>query len=425
MPRRPNDVDLVRRPEYSKNPPGRPNLPPKPDPLPEEWKPFQIDTDNEHPHGHPQLPASVNASNAMELFQLFFTNELLDELAYYTNSLAKEYYQESKKTNTGYAREWKPTCRWELYAYLGGLLYMALHREPSIGDYWKISDGFLPAHPVSNYISRNRFEQIDRFLYCTEPGQRFQSAFGRVIHLSDYIKTRAQKYYKPGPNLAVDEMIQGFNGRASEIVNIPHKPTPKGFKIWVLACYGYILNWMFHAKGKDRGPVELDPIWVEYGFTPTESVPLTLGLHRDPDSGERMLKANKHILWFDNLFTTIPLLETLRELGIGAAGTVRTMRTKREEQWDAEEEAAIFLHGNKVEAIEDPAQESLQQSTSTVVVEAYNSQSTSTGFSQSESLSLSLQRQRKNQHAAGLLPPREKFSERLMSIKSTFNNRVV
>lgn len=86
MPRRSNDVDLVRRPEYSKNPPGRPNLPPKPDPPPEDWKPLQIDTDNEHPHGYPQLPASVNASNAMELFQLFFTSELLDELAYYTNS---------------------------------------------------------------------------------------------------------------------------------------------------------------------------------------------------------------------------------------------------------------------------------------------------------------------------------------------------
>jgi len=88
-------------------------------------------------------------------------------------------------------------------------------------------------------------------------------------------------------------------------------------------------------------------------------------------------------------------------------------------------EAAIFHHRNKVEAIEDPAQESSQQSTSTLVVEAYNSQSTSIGFSQLESVPLSLPRQRKNQHAAGLLLPRETFSERLMSIKSLFNNQVV
>lgn len=55
-------------------------------------------------------------------------------------------------------------------------------------------------------------------------------------------------------------------------------------------------------------------------------MPLTLVLHRDPSTGERMLQEKKHIVWFDTLFTTIPLLETLCELGIGAVGTVRTMR---------------------------------------------------------------------------------------------------
>lgn len=104
-------------------------------------------------------------------------------------------------------------------------------------------------------------------------------------------------YFKLGPNVEVDEVIQRFHMRALEIVNIPHKPTPKGFKIWVLACYGYTFNWLFDAKGKDRGPVELDPMWVEYGFTPTESVPLTLVHHRDPSTGERMLPEKKHIVY--------------------------------------------------------------------------------------------------------------------------------
>ena len=74
--------------------------------------------------------------------------------------------------------------------------------------------GFAQTYPLRNYISRNRFEPIDRFLYCTQPGQSFQSTFGRVIHISDYIKSHAQRYYKPGPNVAVDEVIQQFQGRA-------------------------------------------------------------------------------------------------------------------------------------------------------------------------------------------------------------------
>jgi hypothetical protein len=48
--------------------------------------------------------------------------------------------------------------------------------------------------------------------------------------------------YNPGAYLAVDEIIQRFTGRANEIVNIPSKPTPEGFKTWVLANEGYVLD---------------------------------------------------------------------------------------------------------------------------------------------------------------------------------------
>ena len=38
-------------------------------------------------------------------------------------------------------------------------------------------------------------------------------------------------------------------GRAREIINISSKPTPEGFKIWVLANDDYVLDWIYHAKG--------------------------------------------------------------------------------------------------------------------------------------------------------------------------------
>lgn len=222
----------MRWSEHTKLPRGvKRDPPPDPDPPPNEWQPLQIETDSEYSHGHSQLPPGLHDSSAIELFQLFFTDELLKELAFYTNGLAEEYYRESRKTTGESAGEWKPTCKRELYPYLGVLLYMALHHEPSIGDYWKTSNDCLSDYPLRYYISRNRFEQIDHFLYCTPAGQSFQRPFGRIIHISDYVKMRAQRYFKPGPNGAVDEVIQRFHRRASEIVNIPHKPTGKGFKI--------------------------------------------------------------------------------------------------------------------------------------------------------------------------------------------------
>ncbi|KAF1812442.1 pea pathogenicity protein, partial [Eremomyces bilateralis CBS 781.70] len=63
---------------------------------------------------------------------------------------------------------------------------------------------------------------------------------------SEHLQTTFKLFWLPGTNLAVDEAMARFTGRAAEIVNIPSKPTPKGFKIWVLADQGYILDWLFH-----------------------------------------------------------------------------------------------------------------------------------------------------------------------------------
>ena len=66
-------------------------------------------------------------------------------------------------------------------------------------------------------------------------------------------------------------------GRASETVNIPFKPTPEGFKIWVLANKGYILDFMWHAKGDKKGLVDLDESFVDNeGFSKTQAVVLDL-----------------------------------------------------------------------------------------------------------------------------------------------------
>ena len=120
-------------------------------------------------------------------------------------------------------------------------------------------------------------------------------------------------------------------GRAPEIINIPSKPTPEGFKIWILANEGYILDWLWHAKG-NKGPVDLDQSFVQdEGFSKTQAVVLDLLLQRDENTKERLYPPGKHVVWLDNLFTSVKLLTRLRELGIGGAGTVRTTKTKREE----------------------------------------------------------------------------------------------
>lgn len=62
-------------------------------------------------------------------------------------------------------------------------------------------------------------------------------------------------------------------GRASEIINIPSKPIPEGFKVWVLANQGYVLDWMWYTKGEKYGLYDLDDFWTEdLGFSKTQAV---------------------------------------------------------------------------------------------------------------------------------------------------------
>jgi hypothetical protein len=65
-------------------------------------------------------------------------------------------------------------------------------------------------------------------------------------------------------------------GRVAETVNIPSKPTPEGFKIWVLANWGYVLDWLWHAKGDKKGLVNLDEAFLDEGFIKTQAVVLDL-----------------------------------------------------------------------------------------------------------------------------------------------------
>jgi len=98
------------------------------------------------------------------------------------------------------------------------------------------------------YILKNRFEQIDRYIRCITPWPEnddvSHTTFNRVDKLSEHLQILSHQYYSPGAYLTVNKTIKRFIGRAPEIVNIPSKPTPEGFKIWVLANQGYVLKWL-------------------------------------------------------------------------------------------------------------------------------------------------------------------------------------
>jgi hypothetical protein len=299
---------------------------PEPWPLP-DFDPLLIIPADHYPKCS-KLPKRINPKDALAIFDLFFTKEVLDTLAEYTNKYAEQKRAQDPDTKRDHARPWYPTSSKELSAYIGVLIWMGLHDEAEIESFWNTNAELAPIHkPIQAAISCNRFEQIERYFHISLPrledSTGSEAAYQKVAYLSDHIRHVSRELWEPTEHLTVDEAMARFSGRSKEKVNIPTKPIPEGFKIWCLANIGYLLDWRFHHKGAGLGPVGLQPQWRQQGFSPTEAVVLDLLLspHMPPD---------KHVVWLDNLFTSCRLLSKLREEGIGGAGTVKTSKSKDE-----------------------------------------------------------------------------------------------
>jgi hypothetical protein len=84
---------------------------------------------------------------------------------------------------------------------------MGITIEPAVEDYWgPIEKG--TAYKVGDYISKNRFKQLERYIRCSSiPKDDFYSTFNRVDELSKYLRVRYQQYWRPSPYLAVNKTI--------------------------------------------------------------------------------------------------------------------------------------------------------------------------------------------------------------------------
>ena len=107
-----------------------------------------------------------------------------------------------------------------------------------------------------------------------------------------------------------------FTGRSHDIMTIPSKPTPTGYKVWAVAQKGYIFSWLWHSKGS--GPIGI-------------KVPKALGCNKTAATVPYLLqllpkrpKESPYVVWLDNLFSSTKLFGYLWELGFGATGTART-----------------------------------------------------------------------------------------------------
>ena len=247
-----------------------------------------------------QLP-----QDPLGLFSLFFDDELVGLIVNETNKYANQQLH-------GTDRSWSTNAD-EIHAYMGFMILMGINRLPEIRDYWSANEKLRYA-PIADKISRDRFEEITRYLHFVDNdslpsrGEEGYSRLQKVKPVVSALKQKFQAIYYPNCQVSIDEAMIPLKGRSSMKQYLPLKPVKSGFKVWAMAdsLNGYLVDFNVYTGATGERETALG-----------EKVVLTLA-----DS----IKGRHHQFLFDNYFSTISLLSKLLQQDTYAYGTIRTNR---------------------------------------------------------------------------------------------------
>ncbi|KAJ8349302.1 hypothetical protein SKAU_G00244320 [Synaphobranchus kaupii] len=249
----------------------------------------------------------------LELFQLTFSQSVVQTLCTNTNKKAQRRIDQGMKT------PWSPLEPGELYRYFGVLISMDSGLGcPETRDYWSRARCYSLPFPRT-VLSRTRFEAISWALHISDPdtdGQndalrgtdRYDRLF-RLRPLIDEVVAACRSFYQPRQQLSNDERMVATKARIGFKQYMKAKPTKWGFKLFVLsdACNGYMCDFNVYT-GKQKSPT---------------------GKGLSYDSVINLLTpylGTGYQVYVDNWYTSTALFQELHGIRFGACGTCRENR---------------------------------------------------------------------------------------------------
>lgn len=202
----------------------------------------------------------------------------------------------------------------EFFAFVGINFFMGYHKLPSWRHYWSTSED-LGISVVRQTMSRDRFDFILSSLHVNDNAQIPHNNTDKLFKLRPLISTLNGTFpevYSGTREISVDESMILFKGRSCLKQYNPMKPVKRGYKLWCVAdMKGYILGFDVY-QGRNE---VLEEEFSGYGLGERVVLQLTKSFwntHRK--------------VYFDNFFTSLPLLEKLKKEGTLACGTIRANR---------------------------------------------------------------------------------------------------
>jgi len=249
--------------------------------------------------------------SALDAFRQFFTDDIIDMIVEESNA----YYQEQQGSDDTL---FTPA---RFFTLLQCLMCAGVHRrETHIKEWWADPDGpdrWMRFDAVARTMPKNKFISMLRHLHFTRTtfgeGEEVTDRAYKIRPLLTALNERCQAVYNCNQRVSVDEAMIPLKSRIRIKQYMKNKPQKWGVKMWVLAesRTGFVKSMILYlgSSGPDLCPTMSQltaSSKVVYALM-TQASMLGLG----------------HIVYMDNLFSSLPLADALLAANTHMVGTVR------------------------------------------------------------------------------------------------------
>lgn len=253
--------------------------------------------------GVPHFIKSMDDPTPYKLFQLFFTDDIIENLVFQTNL----YCQQG-------VTKYYPTNLTEMKTFLGINLLMGIKSLPSYRDHWSSAPDLHDSY-ISKLMTVKRFSWFLSKLHMNDNSvmpERNEDGYDKLYKVRPLLTELAKNFANcmaATKELALDESMIKFKGRSCLKQYMPKKPIKRGYKVWMLADKnGYCHKFEIYTGRSEVGITEKNL---------GERVVLKL---------TNEFAEKNHLLFFDNYFCSVQLMEKLKSKKLFACGTVNSNR---------------------------------------------------------------------------------------------------
>lgn len=272
------------------------------------WKKknLQVNVDQLRFLGNDSLPANILALDTpYRFFKYFFTDDIISNIVQQSNLYSVQ---------TNVSRPVGITTT-DIRQYIGICIIMSLVKAPNVRSYWASVTG---NETIRNCMPLNKFEKIRRYLHFNDNTKMLpveHPDHDRIHKIRPLYRALNDRFSTIPPErfLSIDEQICSCKSRHYLKQYMPLKPHKWGFKFFVLSgVSGFAYNIELYA-GQENITMPDEP---DLGAAANVVVRLC-----------RLLQRNLYYrVFFDNYYSTVPLVTYLAKQGILSLGTIRRNR---------------------------------------------------------------------------------------------------